>query len=188
MNDDGPIERLRQVRGRLREYVRSGRELGRALVARADTPGSIQRHEDLPVVSRLVLEIRSDGSRTVARGAMESVDRGERVAIQAAGNTPADAVIGVTQGCLDQFNREQLQGVMAHEFSHILNGDMRLNIRLIGVLHGIMVVGILGYFVLRSALFSGGHSRSKRDNPAPLFIQRRRSWEQRCSVTVAAHT
>jgi Zn-dependent protease with chaperone function len=87
----------------------------------------------------------------------------------AAGFSPNDAVIGVTAGCVDQLTRDQLQGVIAHEFSHILNGDMRLNIRLIGVLHGIMVIGILGYFVLRSALFSGGYSRSRRSNPAPLL-------------------
>lgn len=62
----------------------------------------------------------------------------------AAGNTPADAVIGLTQGCIEQFNREQLQGVIAHEFSHILNGDMRLNIRLIAVLNGILFIGIIG--------------------------------------------
>ena len=56
----------------------------------------------------------------------------------AAGNQIQDAVVAVTQGCLDRLNREQLQGVIAHEFSHILNGDMRLNIRLVGVLHGIL--------------------------------------------------
>src|SRR5690606_172754 len=48
----------------------------------------------------------------------------------AAGYQPSDAVIGVTQGCMEQLSRDQLQGVVAHEFSHILNGDMRLNIRL----------------------------------------------------------
>lgn len=68
----------------------------------------------------------------------------------AAGYTQSDAVIGVTQGLLEQLNREQLQGVIAHEFSHILNGDMRLNIRMIGLLHGIMVIGMVGEFLLRS--------------------------------------
>lgn len=75
----------------------------------------------------------------------------------AAGSTPADAVIGITRGCLDQFNREQLQGVIAHEFSHILNGDIRLNSRLIAVLHGIVFVGLVGDIVLR-----GGASRSSQ--------------------------
>ncbi len=68
----------------------------------------------------------------------------------AAGFTPGDAVIGVTRGCLEQLNRDELQGVIAHEFSHIFNGDMRLNLRLIGVLHGILCVGLAGYVILRS--------------------------------------
>lgn len=68
----------------------------------------------------------------------------------AAGYSPADAVIGVTQGCLELLDRDQLQGVIAHEFSHILNGDMRLNIRLIALLHGIEFIGHSGYFLLRS--------------------------------------
>lgn len=72
----------------------------------------------------------------------------------AAGFSPRDAVIGVTQGTIEHLNREQLQGVIAHEFSHIFNGDMRLNIRLMGVLHGILIVGIIGYYILRSASFS----------------------------------
>lgn len=62
----------------------------------------------------------------------------------AAGFTPSDAVIGVTPGCLSILTRDELQGVIAHEFSHILNGDMHLNLRLIGIVHGIMIIGILG--------------------------------------------
>ena len=73
----------------------------------------------------------------------------------AAGFTPRDAVIGVTQGLIDHLTREQLQGVIAHEFSHIFNGDMRLNIRLMGVLNGILIIGLAGYFLLRSTAFSG---------------------------------
>src|SRR5690606_4380571 len=61
----------------------------------------------------------------------------------AAGYAPADAVIAVTRGALDRLNRDELQGVIAHEFAHVLNGDMRLNIRLIGVLFGIMVLAII---------------------------------------------
>ncbi|MEH6557592.1 MAG: M48 family metallopeptidase [Oceanicoccus sp.] len=77
----------------------------------------------------------------------------------AAGTTPADAVIGVTQGCLDQFSREQLQGVIAHEFSHILNGDMRLNIRLIAILHGILFIGLIGELLLRGGAVRSYQSR-----------------------------
>lgn len=79
----------------------------------------------------------------------------------AAGFTPADAVIGVNQGTIDQLNRDELQGVIAHEFSHILNGDMRINIRLIGVLFGIQMLATIGYFVLRSM---GGHGHRRRSS------------------------
>ena len=76
----------------------------------------------------------------------------------AAGYTPSDAVIGVTRGTINYLSREELQGVIAHEFSHILNGDMRLNIRLIGILHGILLLGLIGYYILRST--RGGSSKN----------------------------
>ncbi len=80
----------------------------------------------------------------------------------AAGYSPADAVIGVNRGTVDQLNRDELQGVIAHEFSHVLNGDMRLNIRLISVLFGLQMLSMIGYFLLRS-MGSGGHRRSSGD-------------------------
>ncbi|MBX3382260.1 MAG: M48 family metalloprotease [Phycisphaeraceae bacterium] len=67
----------------------------------------------------------------------------------AAGYHTGDAVIGVTRGCVQGLTRDELQGVMAHEFSHILNGDMRLNIRLIGLLYGIVLLSMTGYLILR---------------------------------------
>ena len=72
----------------------------------------------------------------------------------AAGYHPKDAVIGVTKGCIEQLNREQLQGVIAHEYSHILHGDMRLNLRLVGILHGILLIGLIGNMLLRSGRYS----------------------------------
>jgi len=66
----------------------------------------------------------------------------------AAGYTPADAAVCVTQGSLDRLNRDELQGVIAHEFSHIVNGDMRLSIRLIGVLAGITALAVIGRTVM----------------------------------------
>ena len=87
----------------------------------------------------------------------------------AAGVSPADAVIGVTQGSLDNFNREQLQGVMAHEFSHILNGDMRLNIRLAALLKGITFVGDVGELIVRGGRRSRSTSRNK-SSPQILAI------------------
>jgi len=73
----------------------------------------------------------------------------------AAGFTPADAVVAVTRGALDRLNRDELQGVIAHEFSHILNGDMRLNLRMIGVLFGILMVGLVGRKILEHGRFRG---------------------------------
>ncbi|MBM9536475.1 M48 family metallopeptidase [Desulfobulbus alkaliphilus] len=73
----------------------------------------------------------------------------------AAGTSPADAVIGVTRGALMMLNRDELQGVVAHEFSHIFNGDMRLNLRLVGVLHGILLLGMVGYHLLRLTTIRG---------------------------------
>jgi Zn-dependent protease with chaperone function len=67
----------------------------------------------------------------------------------AAGHTPANAAIAVTRGALLRLNREQLQGVIAHEFSHILNGDMRLSIRLMGLVFGLMAVAIAGRMLMR---------------------------------------
>lgn len=66
----------------------------------------------------------------------------------AAGYSPADAAVAVTRGALRTLNRAELQGVIAHEFSHILNGDMRLNIRLIGILFGIMVLAMIGRLMI----------------------------------------
>ena len=92
----------------------------------------------------------------------------------AAGTTPQNAVIGVTRGAIETLKRDELQGVIAHEFSHILNGDMRLNIRLMGVLNGIMLIAIIGYFLMRTSGTSSSYSRSNSDNkkgsnPLPLL-------------------
>ncbi|MDN3520237.1 M48 family metallopeptidase [Halomonas ramblicola] len=81
----------------------------------------------------------------------------------AAGHEPADAAIGVTRGAIEHLDRDQLQGVIAHEFSHILHGDMRLNLRLVALLHGILVIGLGGRMLLhgtgrrRGSRRGGGH-------------------------------
>jgi Zn-dependent protease with chaperone function len=75
----------------------------------------------------------------------------------AAGYSPSDAAIAVTRGALDRLNRDELQGVIAHEFSHVLNGDMRLNVRLIGVLFGILMLGLIGRKILQHGV--GGRGR-----------------------------
>ena len=72
----------------------------------------------------------------------------------AAGHGPEDAAIAVTRGALEQFTRDELQGVIAHEFSHILNRDVRLNTRLTGLLFGILVLSIAGRLLLRGGAYS----------------------------------
>ena len=83
----------------------------------------------------------------------------------AAGYLQRDAVVAVTRGTLELLNRDELQAVVAHEFSHIFNGDMRLNIRLMGILHGILVIGIIGYTILRLA-----PGRRRRNNGAMPIV------------------
>jgi Zn-dependent protease with chaperone function len=87
------------------------------------------------------------------------LDSEEGINAFAAGFTPQDAVLGVTSGTIRLLNREELQGVIAHEFSHIFNGDMSLNLRLMGVLHGILVIALVGYFILRSTVRAASSNR-----------------------------
>ncbi|APE30023.1 hypothetical protein BOX17_03060 [Halomonas aestuarii] len=79
----------------------------------------------------------------------------------AAGHDLDDVAIGVTRGAIEALDRDQLQGVIAHEFSHILHGDMRLNLRLVALLHGILVIGLIGRMLLRTS-GSGRRLRGRR--------------------------
>ncbi len=85
----------------------------------------------------------------------------------AAGYSSNDAVIGVTRGALKELTRDQLQGVVAHEFSHIIHGDMRLNIRLVGLLHGILMLSFAGKMLLQTR--SGVARRSSAAFPV-MFL------------------
>jgi Zn-dependent protease with chaperone function len=89
----------------------------------------------------------------------------------AAGLTPGNAVVAVTRGCMEGLTRDELQGVIAHEFSHIMNGDMRLNIRLIGIIAGILVIAVIGRVIVRG-ISSSGRSRSggKKGGGALLLV------------------
>jgi Zn-dependent protease with chaperone function/uncharacterized tellurite resistance protein B-like protein len=96
----------------------------------------------------------------------------------AAGHTSQDAAVGVTRGCVQHLSRDELQGVIAHEFSHILNGDMSLNIRLIGIVHGLVCIALLGRILLYSGYHSshrhrhymlGARSEGKGGNPLPIL-------------------
>ena len=85
----------------------------------------------------------------------------------AAGFTPADAAVAVTRGALEKLSRSELQGVIAHEFSHIFNGDMRLNIRLMGALFGILMLSLIGRRVLHGSYYMG---RSKNSNGGAIML------------------
>jgi Zn-dependent protease with chaperone function len=78
----------------------------------------------------------------------------------AAGQNPANAAVAVTRGAVERLNREQLQGVIAHEFSHILNGDMRLNVRMVGWLFGLTFIALAGRMIFE---FGGRGSRNSND-------------------------
>lgn len=88
----------------------------------------------------------------------------------AAGNTPADSVIAVTRGALDRLTREELEGVVAHEFSHIANGDVRLNLRLVAVIAGLVALATVGEFILRAAGRSSGSSRKGGEGKLVLVL------------------
>lgn len=84
-----------------------------------------------------------------------------------AGFRPTETVMVVTRGALDTLSRDELQGVIGHEFSHILNGDMRINIRLIAILAGILMIGKVGELVLRS---SGRRSRGSDKGGGAIIL------------------
>ena len=86
----------------------------------------------------------------------------------AAGFGPGDAVVTVSQGCLDYLSRDELQGVLAHEFSHLLNGDVRLNIRLMGLIFGILALSIVGRYVVEFSPRSS--SRNSDDNKSGMAV------------------
>ena len=82
----------------------------------------------------------------------------------AAGHSPADAAVAVTRGALETLDRAQLQGVIAHEFSHITHGDMRLNLRLVGLLFGILAIALIGRGILRGMRYSRLRSNDRESS------------------------
>jgi Zn-dependent protease with chaperone function len=92
------------------------------------------------------------------------LDNEDNINAFAAGHTTSDAAVTVTRSCMTKLSRDELQGVIGHEFSHILNGDMRLNIRLIGILFGIFCIATIGRIML---YMRSSNSRDK--NVLPLI-------------------
>jgi len=127
------------------QFSKGGGEVARMVGGRQVLPGSANNQE------RVLLNVVEE--MAIASGvnvpAVYVLDEEEGINAFAAGLTTSDAVVAVTRGTLQRLNRDELQGVVAHEFSHILNGDMRLNVRLSAVLFGILVLGLIGRGVLR---------------------------------------
>ncbi|HIK15063.1 MAG TPA: M48 family metallopeptidase [Leptolyngbyaceae cyanobacterium M33_DOE_097] len=114
-------------------------ELGGTLIAPEDaTP---EEQELLNIVEEMAI------AAGVPIPQVYLLDQEQGINAFAAGNTPSDAVIGVTRGTLEQLTRDELQGVIGHEFSHILNGDMRLNLRMVGLIHGLVLIYFTGRIV-----------------------------------------
>ena len=96
------------------------------------------------------------------------VDHDSTINAFAAGNNPQDAAVAVTRGALTYLNRDELQGVIAHEFSHIGNGDMKLNLRIIGTIAGLTALSQLGYILMR--LMRHADSKDSAKVGVPLAI------------------
>ncbi len=124
----------------------------------------VSRSSDDPLERRLVNVVDEMAiAAGMAAPPVYIMDAEQSINAFAAGARPTEAVVAVTRGCLEKLSRDELQGVVAHEFSHILNGDMRLNLRLLGLLHGILLLTLAGRILMRS---SRGSSRSA----GPLII------------------
>lgn len=98
------------------------------------------------------------------------MDEEESINAFAAGTEPSNAVIGVTRGCVQRLTREELEGVIAHEFSHILNGDMRLNMRLMGIVFGLLVISIIGRGMVEMLRYQSlGRRRNSKEGGGALL-------------------
>ena len=149
------------------QLSRGGYAVAEAMGGRRILPQTEDRSERrcLNIVEELAL------AATMPVPAVYVLDNERGINAFAAGRTPADAVVAVTRGTLDQLKRHELKGVVAHEFSHILNGDMRLNIRLAALLKGITFLADVGYLLMHAGRgsTSAGSRRNNDLGPLPLL-------------------
>src|SRR5690554_627077 len=153
--------------GSLSQYfkLRSGGEAVARMVHARPIPLSSEHPDERRLIN--VVEEMSIAAG-IALPRLYVMDQESSINAFVAGYRPDQAVMVVTRGTLEQLNRDELQGVVGHEFSHILNGDMRLNIRLVSVLAGILLIGQLGEFLLRSTRHLGRNRDSAKAAPALL--------------------
>ena len=147
------------------ELRRGGRAVAEAMGARPVLPdtGDFRERQLLNVVEEMAI---ASGTPVPLVYVMDT-EMG--INAFAAGNEPSDAVIGVTRGCMELLSRSELQGVIAHEFSHIRNGDMKLNMRLIGFIFGILVLMIVGRILLSSLRYARP-SRNNKEGGGLLVV------------------
>ncbi len=154
---------------KVHQLSRGGKSVAELLGGRPANPQSEDKKEH--ILLNVVEEMAIASGMQIPR--VYILDNEKSINAFAAGFNTDDAVIGVTRGALEKFSRDELQGVIAHEFSHIINGDMRLNIKLMGVLHGILIISFIGFAVLRSTLFRSTRrrrSRSSREGTIAIVI------------------
>ena len=141
-------------------FARGGSQIAAALGGRLVQPGS-----DDPLERRaanIVQEMALAANMPIP--SLFVLDAEPGINAFAAGTSPTNAVVAVTRGALTSLNRDQLQGVIGHEFSHILNGDMRLSIRLAAMLRGITFIGDVGSILLRSSSRRRRYRSSNKDD------------------------
>ncbi len=152
----GSLWKLRQIRG------------GGAVIAR-DLGGELIEPGSTDLNNRKVLNIVEEMAIAASMPIppVYLMDGEDGINAFAAGYDPSDAVVAVTRGCVKRLTRDQLQGVIAHEFSHILNGDMRMNLRAIGVLYGVLSITICA----ERLIYAGIEllERPSTDNRSTLF-------------------
>jgi len=155
----GSLFKIAQLRG-------GGERVAEGLEGRRIAPGTIDFEEKrlLNVVEEMSL------ASGLSVPPVYVLDNEKSINAFAAGYTPDDAVLGITRGAVKLLNRDELQGVIAHEYSHILNGDMRLNIRLVGLLHGILLLALTGRILLRGASYSGRSRRQGKGGGAAAIL------------------
>ena len=147
------------------ELRRGGRSIAEAMGGRPVQPnsGDYKERQLLNIVEEMAI---ASGTPVPLVYVM---DQETGINAFAAGTEPSNAVIGVTRGCLDLLSRSELQGVIAHEFSHIRNGDMRLNMQLVGFIFGILILMIVGR-VLISSLRYARPSRNNKEGGGLLVV------------------
>ena len=133
---------------RIVRLAKGGEAVAKMVGARAIEPGTRDFHERR--LLNIVEEMAIASGLTVPR--VYVLDREQGINAFAAGYSPNEAIVAVNRGTLTQLTRDQLQGVIAHEFSHILHGDMRLNIRLLGWLSGLLGIFVAGRLLIRLGL------------------------------------